>query len=69
MRSTNPMRAEAAGTKLPIWARITRSAVWRMNTLFPLMFGPVRMTIWVPSGSRPTSLGVNARAPVASMTG
>ncbi len=30
IRSTGPISADSAGTKLPIWARITISAVWRM---------------------------------------
>ena len=30
MRSTMPMRADFAGTKLPIWARMTRMAACRM---------------------------------------
>ncbi len=68
MRSTSPIRAERAGTKLPIWAIRVSSATWRMNTLLPLMFGPVRIMIWQSAGSRRTSLGVNG-APEASRTG
>ena len=30
IRSTTPMRAEAAGTKDPIWAISTMRATWRM---------------------------------------
>ena len=30
IRSTTPMRAWDAGTKLPIWAMSTIRAVWRM---------------------------------------
>ena len=29
-RSTTPIRAERAGTKLPIWAMSTISATWRI---------------------------------------
>ena len=46
MRSTSPTRAARAGTKPPIWAMSASSATWRMNTLLPLMFGPVRIMIW-----------------------
>ncbi len=39
-----------------------------MNTLLPLMFGPVRIMIWQPAGSSVTSFGVNG-VPPASSTG
>ena len=45
MRSTRPMRAEAAGTNDPIWAMRTISAVCRSQLLLPAMFGPVRIVI------------------------
>ena len=40
-RSTTPTCARRAGTNEPIWARITISAICRMNVDFPAMFGPV----------------------------
>ena len=40
-----PMVAEVAGTKLPICAMITMSAVWRRRALLPLMLGPVMIII------------------------
>ena len=43
MRSTRPSLASRAGTKLPIWAISTTSAVWRRKVDLPPMFGPVRM--------------------------
>ena len=44
MRSTMPMRADFAGTKLPIWARMVRIAAWRMYVDLPDMLGPVMMS-------------------------
>src|SRR6266566_4739281 len=58
IRSTTPIRAERAGTKLPIWARMTSSAAWRMKTLLPLILGPVRMITCSCSGSSWRSLRV-----------
>ena len=49
-RSTTPIRAASAGTKLPIWARIAIRATWRMYVLLPAMFGPVISRIVPPSG-------------------
>ena len=43
IRSTRPTLASRAGTKLPIWARITMSAVWRRKVDLPPMLGPVRI--------------------------
>ena len=40
-RSTTPMEADFAGTKEPICAMSTMSAVWRMYVLLPAMLGPV----------------------------
>ena len=40
-RSTTPMRARFAGTKLPIWASTAISAFWRRKVDLPAMFGPV----------------------------
>ena len=56
-RSTMPMRAERAGTKLPIWARITDSATCRSSVLLPAMLGPVISHSRSRSRSRSTSLG------------
>ena len=41
MRSAGEMRAAAAGTKQPIWARMTAVQVARSRVDFPPMFGPV----------------------------
>ena len=46
MRSTTPMRALAAGTKLPTCASSTISATCRRYVDLPAMFGPVSTTIW-----------------------
>ena len=40
-RSTTPIRAARAGTKLPICASTTISAFWRRKVLLPAMLGPV----------------------------
>ena len=40
-RSTAPMRAAAAGTKLPACASTAINAFWRRKVLLPAMFGPV----------------------------
>ena len=45
IRSTIPMFALSAGTKLPICAISTIRAVWRIYVDFPAMFGPVMMEI------------------------
>ena len=50
MRSTRPISAISAGTKLPIWAMSTISATWRKKVDLPLMLGPVM--IWMRSASR-----------------
>ncbi|MNL56870.1 hypothetical protein D3C87_1803920 [compost metagenome] len=48
--STSPIAADLAGTKEPIWAISTMSAVWRSNADLPAMFGPVMMMIcWLAS--------------------
>ncbi len=41
MRSTRPMCASAAGTKLPTWANSVISATCRMKVDLPAMLGPV----------------------------
>src|SRR6202046_2419184 len=40
-RSTTPIWAARAGTKLPIWARTAISAFWRRKVDLPAIFGPV----------------------------
>ena len=55
--SNQPILTLAAGTKEPIWAISTISAVWRSNADFPAMLGPVSMIIWSPLLSMLTSLG------------
>src|SRR5215472_3813787 len=44
-RSTTPICAARAGTKLPIWARMAISAFWRRKVDFPAIFGPVTIQI------------------------
>lgn len=39
--STIPNAASCAGTKLPIWARMTIIPTCFKNTLFPEAFGPI----------------------------
>src|SRR5712692_8603381 len=60
MRSTRPMTAASAGTKLPHWASSTITAACRRNVDLPAMFGPVRMVICWPSGSSSRSLATKA---------
>ena len=60
-RSTTPMRADAAGTGSPAWARITASAVCRRKVDLPAMFGPVS-SITRRSGERSQPFGVKAWA-------
>ncbi len=68
-RSTTPIRALLAGTKLPICARIAIRATWRMYVLLPAMFGPVIRTIEASGPSR-ASLGTKSPAGIrASRTG
>ena len=55
--SKYPKRADAAGTKEPVWAMSTMSAVWRSRADFPDMLGPVSIIIWVLEESMYTSLG------------
>ena len=43
--STRPIFAARAGTKQPICASRTISALWRRKADLPAMFGPVRMMI------------------------
>ena len=62
MRSTRPMRARDAGTKLPACASRTVSATCRSNVLFPAMFGPVSTTSWERVRSRTRSLGTKGSA-------
>ena len=59
IRSTTPIFALSAGTKLPICAISTISAVWRMYVDFPAMFGPVIMEIRFLWLSRYVSFGMN----------
>ncbi len=40
-RSTTPIWALSAGTKLPVWARMAISAFWRRKVDLPPMLGPV----------------------------
>ena len=61
--------ARAAGTNEPACAIRQISAVWRRYVDFPPMFGPVRMTSWLPVPSSATSLGTNAPAQRRSTTG
>ncbi len=70
IRSTTPMRAALAGTRLPIWAISTISATWRMKVDLPAMLGPVMTRIWLSRVSMTTSLGTK-RSPrfIASITG
>ena len=58
IRSTGPIVADSAGTKLPMCARIAISAVWRMYVDLPPMFGPVTISIRVRSSSA-RSFGTN----------
>ncbi|OGW65844.1 MAG: hypothetical protein A3H49_10960 [Nitrospirae bacterium RIFCSPLOWO2_02_FULL_62_14] len=57
VRSTRPMRAERAGTKLPIWAISTISATCLRYVLLPAMLGPVRTSSRLASRSSRVSLG------------
>ena len=59
MRSTSPISALSAGTKLPICAINTISATWRMYVDFPAMFGPVTIATRKFSPSSAVSLGTN----------
>ena len=45
IRSTKPMTAWVAGTKLPIWAIRVMIAACRMKVDLPAMLGPVRTMI------------------------
>ena len=45
-RSTMPIRAREAGTKLPICAISAISAFWRRKVDLPAMLGPVISQIW-----------------------
>ena len=57
MRSHRPRRAEAAGTKEPICARMQMSAACRSTVDLPAMFGPV-MRSTRPSSPMARSLGM-----------
>ena len=50
--STNPIWADSAGTKQPIWAISVIKAVWRNRADLPAMFGPVMIMICCFSVSR-----------------
>ena len=56
-RSTSPIVAERAGTKLPIWAISTMSATCLMYVDLPAMLGPVRSVTWASSLLRYESFG------------
>src|SRR6202022_2719397 len=45
-RSTMPIRARDAGTKLPICASSAISAFWRRKVDLPAILGPVISQIW-----------------------
>ena len=69
MRSTIPMRAALAGTKLPICAISTIRPICRKTVDLPAMFGPVRMIMRASRGSR-RSFGMNlSRGIMRSTTG
>ena len=69
-RSTTPIRALRAGTKLPTWASSTMSAACRMYVDFPAMFGPVITRHSTSPDASRRSFGTN-RAPsvLSSSTG
>ena len=52
------MRADRAGTKLPICAMSTIRPIWRRIVVLPAMFGPVRRIIRAASRSSRTSFGM-----------
>ena len=69
IRSQIPILAESAGTKEPICAISTISAVWRIYVDFPAMFGPVS-SISRFSRSISVSLEIKwARPVICSTTG
>ena len=69
IRSTTPMLADSAGTKLPVCAMRTITAAWRMYVDLPAMLGPVSRMMR-DSGPRWTSLGTYIPASrVSSTTG
>ena len=67
MRSTSPMRAESAGTKLPNCAIKTIKATCRRNVDLPDIFGPVIIRIRSPV-SKFASLGTNRSALIRCST-
>ena len=69
IRSTTPILASFAGTKLPICAIRAVSATCRMNVLFPAMFGPVIRRTRLASPSRSTSFGTKRSSWTFSTTG
>ena len=66
-----PSTASDAGTKQPVCASRTMSAVWRSRADFPAILGPVSIIICVPSLSISMSLGTYSSpgAIMVSMTG
>ena len=55
IRSTRPIDARVAGTKLPTWAIRVIIAAWRMKVDLPAMFGPVSTTMGHSLASKWTS--------------
>ena len=69
MRSTRPIFASRAGTKLPICAMSTISAVCRRNVDLPPMFGPVRTKRRGPASPIARSLATKRLGEHRSITG
>ena len=69
--STRPIRAESAGTKLPICAMSVIRAVWRSNADLPAILGPVIIIICCFSVSSFMSFGTycSPTGSCVSMTG
>ena len=57
---TMPITADFAGTKEPIWAMRTMSAVWRIWVDLPAILGPVTMATRSSPPLRKVSLGTKA---------
>ena len=68
MRSTDPISAASAGTKLPMCASSTINAVCRMKVDLPPMLGPV-MIIILCCGLSSASLATNGSLSMFSTTG
>ena len=62
IRSTRPIDADSAGTKLPICAMSTSTATCLMYVDLPAMFGPVMMASWLSVQFNSVSLGTKSPA-------